>query len=250
MPTVEIVNGAAPEFVSAIDCEALVVPTICEAKVRPVGDSVTAGAVPVPLTPRPCGLPAASSAIDRLPVLGPAPDGEKVTETVHVPLTGSVVGVSGQLLVTAKSPAFVPVIVRLLIVSGALPVFASVDVLTPLVVPTCCEPKLRVAGVKLTAGAGDEPVPLRPRVCGVLGALSATVTLAERAPDALGENLTEIVHVAFTATVAGLSGHVVVSLKSPGFVPATAIAVIANAAVPEFVSVVVEQRSSFRRAAT
>ncbi len=239
MSTVVIVNGAVPEFVSAIDCVALVVPTTCEAKVRPVGDSVTAGAVPVPLTPRPCGLLAASSAIDKLPVLGPAPDGENVTETVHVPPAGIVAVATGQSLVAAKSPEFAPVIVRLLIVSGALPVFVSVDVTELLVVPTCCEAKLRVGGVKVTVGAGEDPVPLRPRVCGVLVASSAIVTPAERGPDALGENFTEIAHVAFASSVAGLIGHVVVCVKSPAFAPATAIAVIDNAAVPEFVSVVV-----------
>jgi hypothetical protein len=36
------------------------------------------------------------------------------------------------------------------------------------------------------------------------------VTLAVRLPVADGENVTEIVHVAFTASVAGLAGHVFV----------------------------------------
>jgi hypothetical protein len=108
-----------------------------------------------------------------------------------------------------------------------------------LLVPTCCDPKLRLGGVNVTAGAGEDPVPLSPRLCGVSAALSAIDTPAEREPEAPGENVTEIVHVAFTPSVAGLSGHVFVCAKSPAFAPATAIPVIANGAVPEFVSVAV-----------
>jgi hypothetical protein len=69
-------------------------------------------------------------------------------------------------------------------------------------------------------------------------ALSATATLADRLPEALGENVTEIVHVAFTSSVAGLTGHVFVCVKSEAFVPPTEIPVIANGAVPELVRVV------------
>jgi hypothetical protein len=52
------------------------------------------------------------------------------------------------------------------------------------------------------------PVPLNATVCGVLAALSEMVTLAVRLPVADGEKVTEIVHVAFAASVAGLTGHV------------------------------------------
>ena len=58
-----IVSGAVPEFRSVDGCETLVVPTSCEPNVRPLGVSVTAGAVPVPLSATGCGLPAALSAI-------------------------------------------------------------------------------------------------------------------------------------------------------------------------------------------
>jgi hypothetical protein len=63
------------------------------------------------------------------------------------------------------------------------------------------------------------------------------VRFADRLPDALGENVTEMVHEAPTASVLGPDGHVVVSAKSDAFVPPTAMFVRVKAAVPAFVSV-------------
>lgn len=63
------------------------------------------------------------------------------------------------------------------------------------------------------------PVPLSVTLCGVPVALSAIVTLAERLPVTDGANVAEIVHVAFTASVAGLTGQVFVCAKSPAFAP-------------------------------
>jgi hypothetical protein len=148
--------------------------------------------------------------IETLAFREPAADGVNVTEIVHVALAASVAGAVGQPFVCAKSPAFVPATAMLLIVSGALPVFCTVEVSTPLVVPTGCEAKLRVAGVKLTAGAGVDPVPLRPSVCGLSAALSVIVMFAELLPAAPGVNVTEMVHVAFASSVAGLRGQVFV----------------------------------------
>jgi hypothetical protein len=98
----------------------------------------------------------------------------------------------------------------LLMVSAALPVFFSVEVNVPLVVPTRCGAKLKLAGVRVTTGAGADPVPLSPSDCGLPEALSEIVTLAELLPAAPGAKVTEIVHAAFTSSVAGLSGHVLV----------------------------------------
>jgi hypothetical protein len=85
--------------------------------------------------------------------------------------------------------------------------------------------------------AAAVPVPLTGSDCGPDGALSATVKVALRVPDAAGENVTETVHDAPAASVLGLNGHVVVSAKSPAFAPLTATLEIANAADPEFVTV-------------
>jgi hypothetical protein len=48
-----IVRGALPELVSFTVWAALVVPSVCEAKVRPVGERVTTGAVTTGDTPVP-----------------------------------------------------------------------------------------------------------------------------------------------------------------------------------------------------
>jgi hypothetical protein len=96
----------------------------------------------------------------------------------------------------------------LLIDSGAVPEFFKVVVWAVLVVPTGCEPKLRLAGVSVTAGA--VPVPLSETPCGLSDASSLMVTPAVRLPVAEGENVTETEHVALTASVAGLMGQVFV----------------------------------------
>ena len=41
-----------------------------------------------------------------------------------------------------------------------MPLFVSVEVAAPLVVPTCCDANVRVAGLMVTAGAGAVPVPV------------------------------------------------------------------------------------------
>jgi hypothetical protein len=48
---------------------------------------------------------------------------------------------------------------------------------------------------------GAAPVPVRAAVCGLPGALSATLTEAERDPEAVGLNVTLIVQVPPAATV-------------------------------------------------
>jgi hypothetical protein len=83
------------------------------------------------------------------------------------------------------------------------------------------------------------PVPLSVTPCGVPAALSEMVTLAERLPVADGANVTEIVHVAFAASVAGLTGHVFVCAKSPAFAPVIPTVETSRGALPLFLSVVV-----------
>ena len=65
-------------------------------------------------------------------------------------------------------------------------------------------------------------------------ALSATLTLAVRAPVAVGVNVTVIAQF---APVARLLPQVFVWLKSPLLVPVTVMPVMLNAAVPAFDSV-------------
>jgi hypothetical protein len=87
------------------------------------------------------------------------------------------------------------------ITSGAVPVFWSVELWAALVVPVSCEPKVRLVGVRVTAGA--VPVPVRATLCGLPAASSVTVMPALRLPAAVGEKVTEIVQLALAASVVG-----------------------------------------------
>lgn len=127
----------------------------------------------------------------------------------------------------------------LLMVMSALPLLVRVTVWAGLVVPTFWLPKLRLLGLKVTAGAGVVPVPLRVTDCGLFGALSLIVTLALRAPLAPGVKVTLIVQLLPAVNVLGLIGHVLVCAKSPALVPATLIVVIVRSAVPLLVSVTI-----------
>ena len=74
-----IFNAAVPLLVSVTPCAALLVPTVCDEKVKPVGATVTAGAVaPVPVKGTVCGLPLALSAMDTDAVRVPDAVGSKV----------------------------------------------------------------------------------------------------------------------------------------------------------------------------
>jgi len=57
-----IVRTPAPVFVSVTGCAGLVVKTSWFGKVRLVGEKVTAGATPTPVSGTDCGLPGALSA--------------------------------------------------------------------------------------------------------------------------------------------------------------------------------------------
>jgi hypothetical protein len=142
---------------------------------------------------------------ERLPVAA----GVNVTETVHVALTASVAGAIGQVLVWAKSAAFVPVIAMPLIESGDVPELWTVSVWDVLVVPTRCEPRARLVGVSVIPAA-VVPVPVSPRVCGLPVPLSVIWTDAVLVPDADGVNVTVTVQVAFAASVAGETGQLFV----------------------------------------
>jgi hypothetical protein len=148
--------------------------------------------------------------------------------------TASVAGATGQSFVCAKSPALVPAIPTVEIVSGAVPAFCSDAVCDELVVPTSWLANVRLVGVSVTTGA--VPLPLSVTLCGLPVALSVTVTLAVRLPVAAGEKVTEMVQPALAASV---DGHVFVCVKSPAFVPVTPMLEMVSEPVPVFVRVVV-----------
>ncbi len=79
-----IVSVAVPLLVSVTPCAALVLPTCWLLKLRLVGERVTAGAIPVPLRLTLCGLPAALSVIETVPVRVPVAVGVNVTLIVQL----------------------------------------------------------------------------------------------------------------------------------------------------------------------
>ena len=100
-------------------------------KLRLVGVSVTAGAgalAPLPLRATVCGLPLALSVMLTLALRVPVAVGVKVTLMVQVLPAARVLGLLGQVLVWAKSPAFVPASPMLLMVRSAVPLFLRVTV--------------------------------------------------------------------------------------------------------------------------
>ena len=94
------VTGVAPTFVNVTDLAALVVPTATVPKLSEVGERESC--VPVPVKATVCGLFGASSLKVNIPVRTPITVGVKVTLTVQLSPTASVV--PQVLLLIAKSP--------------------------------------------------------------------------------------------------------------------------------------------------
>ena len=124
--------------------------------------------------------------------------GENVTVTTHF-ASGLIVPGFGQVLaeVILKSPGLAPVNVMLEIFNATvLLVSVSVELLAALVLPTAPEPKLSVAGNRVAVALVTVPVPVRLTVCEPALVLSLTVSVAEREPLAVGENVMATRHVA------------------------------------------------------
>jgi len=188
--------------------------------------------VPVPLSATICGLPKALSLKLRLAVRAAASWGRNVTLSVQEdPAVKVAPHVFDEM---AKSDALVPVMVVLLILRVDVPVFLKVTVWAADVA------KSTVTGnvSELTEGEaiGPLPLPVNDTDCGLPEALSVTRRLPLLVPVAVGLKVTLIVQLAL---IASANPQLLVCEKSPGFVPARAILVIDNAAVPAFLSVTV-----------
>lgn len=134
-----------------------------------------------------------------------------------------------QLFVSEKSP----LVATLETLNAALPVFLTVTVFALLVFPTLRVAKLRLVGVRVTAGAvvEDVPVPVRLTVCGLPLALSVMVIEPVRVPVAVGVNVTLIVQGVLAARELGHE----LEAKSP----LITMLEMESVAVPVFVSVTV-----------
>ena len=124
----------------------------------------------------------------------------------------------------------------LVTLSAPLPLLVSVAVCATLVVPTACVPKVRLVVDKVTAPADAVPVPVRLTACGLLLALSVTVTFAVRTPVVVGLKLTVMVQL---APAAKLVPQDWLPVKSPALAPVRAMLVILSAVLPGLVRVAV-----------
>ncbi len=143
------------------------------------------------------GEPGASSAIVKFAVRWPAPIGLKTSETVQLAAgaTGAV-----QLLVKLKSEGLGPLRETEETWRSVVPESMTVSVCTAPAVPCVIVGNEGAAGENVTPGpAAATPVPLRARVCGLPGASSVIVTVAERKPEARGVKVTITVQFELTA---------------------------------------------------
>ena len=114
-----------PVLVSVTERTVLLVFNPCVPNASEVGDTLAVGPVPVPLSGTVCGLPEALSVTVRDAARDPIAVGRKVTVMEQFPPTATLVP---QVLVWLKSPALVPVIVMLVMLSEAAPVSDRVTI--------------------------------------------------------------------------------------------------------------------------
>src|ERR1700738_3771024 len=123
--------------------------------------------------------------------------------------------------VRVKSPLLVPVRVMLAIARATPPLFVSV---TDFDVEGVFKGWLvNVRLVPLRSAVGVPPVPVRVTICGLVLAASVNVMEPVRGPFAVGVNVTLIVQLVPSASVAGDLGQVSFSAKSPLLGPVTAM---------------------------
>lgn len=131
-----------------------------------------------------------------------------------------------------KSPAFAPATVMLEMVSAMLPLLVSVMLWAAVAIVTGSLPKLSAVADRLAMAA--VPVPFRLTVCGLPAALSLMATAALRVLMVEGVKDTVTLQVAAGAREAP---QLLLWLKSPAFVPVTAMLEMVSAMLPLFVRV-------------
>jgi hypothetical protein len=136
------------------------------------------------------GLFTALLVIVTAPVRAPPVVGENVTLIVHVAFTARLVP---QVFVCAKSP----LAAIELIVADAVPLFVTVTDCAAVVLPTTVLANERLVGFAESDGPGSVPVPVK--ATGFARPAIVMVSVPLRVPVAVGENVTLIVQLAFTA---------------------------------------------------
>ena len=136
-----------------------------------------------------CGAPAALSLTLSDAVRVPLAVGLKMILTLQVAPAANELP---QVWVCAKSPALIPVMATPAMLRVVAPTLVSVTVFAGLVVPMLTVPKFRVVGNSFAV----VPVPPSVTCCGLPAALSVMLRAAERAPLAVGLNVTLMLQVA------------------------------------------------------
>jgi hypothetical protein len=233
-------SEAVPVFIRVIIAGALVTPCVTDPNPRLAG-KLTAGAVPVPLRATLWEAGVALSAKFNVALSAAAVEGENVSVTVQLPPAATGDAVEQVAEAIAKSDAFVPVTLGLLVnVRAAVPVFIRVTITCGLVEPRGTEPKAVLAG-RLTIGAGAVvPVPISETLCGLGVALSAKVSEALSADVVEGLNVSVTVQLAPAFTGAAVEHVADTILKSAAFVPEMAgLLLKISDPVPVFIRVTV-----------
>ena len=97
-----------------------------------------------------------------------------------------------QLLLSMKSPGFVPPLVTPVMPKAVVPTLVSITVCAGLVTPTLVVGKVKLVADNFTS----LPTPVKLTVCGLPLALSVMATLPVRAPLAVGVKVSDRVHLA------------------------------------------------------
>ena len=181
-----------------------------------------------------CGLLAALSLTVSAAESAPTLVGAKVIVMAHVALAASVVP---HVVFLAKLAAPPPVSEIDAMLSVAVPGLLKVTVCAVEVDPTDVLGKVRLAGVRTACGAGvGVAVPDSIADCGLLAALSVTVSAAESAPILVGEKVIVTEHVALAASVVP---HVELFTKLLGLLPVSEMDMFSRVAVPGLLKVTV-----------
>ena len=183
------VRAAAPLLLTVTVCAALVLPSVCDEKLKVAALSEIAGcavAVPVPLSVTLLGEPVALWVIDRLALRAPLTVGVKASFTTHDALAATLPPAVQVVPVAIwNSPACAPESARALMVSGALPLLLTVTVCAVEVVAMVWV-KLSVVGDTPITGLSATPVPESAVLLWAPLASCVTSRLALRAPAADG----------------------------------------------------------------
>lgn len=118
-------------------------------------------AIPLPLSPRVCGVPAALSATSSVACSVPTTDDLNTIVIVQFDDGASEVV---QFVVGEKSDALAPFTLREIAASGAVPVLVSVTVCDEAVIPSICGENWRLVAEKVAIGA--IAVPLNATIAG------------------------------------------------------------------------------------